>query len=106
MANIPTQTQRLAPHDVSRGLTLAQAGSNSRRSYPRISAIWRSVVSGTRKLFFKKQKKQKKEAGVPGKEADVPGKEADVSGKEADVPGKEADVPGKFMIPSRPLRAS
>jgi hypothetical protein len=56
--------------------------------------------------FLKNRKKQKKEAGVPGKEADVPGKEADVSGKEADVPGKEADVPGKFMIPSRPLRAS
>jgi hypothetical protein len=73
MANVPTQT----PHDVSRGLTLAQVGSSS-RSYPRISATWRSVDSGARELFFKEQKIQK----------------------------KEADVPGKFMIPSRHFWAS
>ena len=78
MANVRTQTQRLAPGDVNRGLTLAQVGSSSGRNYPGISAIWRSVFSGPRKLFFKRQKKQK----------------------------KEADVPGKFMIHSRPFRAS
>ena len=84
MADVPTQTQRLALHEVGprsqgsglyrRGLTLAQAGSSSRRSYPGIRVSRSSVFSGAPKRFLKKQK-------------------------------KKVDVPGKFVIPSRPFRA-